>query len=369
MKLLFVSSTTEGGSGRSQRELAARLVGMGHEVVFLVDDGAPARQARWWYGQLSDLAAHLEGRPGHRVADWLEHRLGRRPRRTVIAGTEHLTTPIPQNAVEGVIDGFSPDVVVGNSLERLAWRRIHRVCRRKGIPTVLYVREVTSLAHFVHGEVPELIVANAESLADAVRAQGFECSFVPSVTEVDVTLTESTRRVALAINPMSNRGGDVVWRLAGVLPEIRFVVQESLMLSEEELATVQHHVEHLPNVEFRRAEPPGPRLYRDARVLLVPHRVDNRPRVIAEAQANGIPVIAADMPALAEAVGEGGCCLDTEDVEGWMAVLRMLWNDEDRYQQMASAALAQSRRPDIDPAKVATSFEVLVRGLLDRHPG
>jgi len=49
MRLLFVSSTTVGGSGRSQRELATQLERLGHEVRFLVDAENPARVTRRLY--------------------------------------------------------------------------------------------------------------------------------------------------------------------------------------------------------------------------------------------------------------------------------------------------------------------------------
>lgn len=364
MRLLFVSSTTAGGSGRSQRELAAGLIAHGHEVRFLVDDGRPATYTRWTYGRLSDLTARLEGRPGSRVAAWLEQRPGRRLREFQMAGIHHASAVIPANALRQVIAEFCPDVVVCNSLDRLAWRRIQPICEQLGVPSVLHVRETDSLQHLSFGNVPDALVANAESLQAALRAQGHECAFVPSVIDTDVTRTESTRRVALAINPVDSRGGDIIWKLAAAMPEIPFVVQESWELTGAELATVEHHVAALDNVEFRRSAPPGPNLYGDTRVLLVPYRVDNRPRVIAEAQSNGIPVIAADVPALAEAIGAGGLSVPLEDIDAWASALRSLWNDEVRYEEMAAAAAAHSKRPDIDPQAVTASFEAMLERLL-----
>jgi glycosyltransferase involved in cell wall biosynthesis len=231
---------------------------------------------------------------------------------------------------------------------------------------VLYVRETDSLRHLEQGDVPDLLVANAESLRTALQDLGFVCEFIPSVIDTSTTLTESTRKVAFAINPIASRGVDVIWRLAEATPEISFVVQESWPLSPTDRADVEPRVARLPNVEFRRSAPPGPQLYGDARVLLVPYRVDNRPRVIPESQSNGIPVLAADVPALCEAIGDGGSVVPIDDIDAWVAELRSLWNDQERYGGLAAAALAHSRRPEIDPAAVAREFETLIEQLLQR---
>lgn len=361
MRLLFISGTTVGGSGRSQRELAAQLVNRGHTVRFLVDDDQRAPVTRWLYGHLSDLSVRLAGSRLEPVSTWLRTRLGRRTSSVTIGGLHHQVTPVPQNALPDELRGFRPDVVVANSVERWAWRLIHETCSAAGVPTTLYVREDDSLRHLESGAVPDVLVANAESLAERLRADGFECAFVPSVVDVSVTRTESSRRVALAINPARSRGGDIVWKVAELLPEIGFVVQESWPLSGEELEEVQRHAEALPNVEFRRAAPPGPKLYGDARVLLVPYRVDNRPRVILEAQASGIPVIIGDVPALIEAIGEGGVSVPLESIDAWAGSIRSLWEDEARYQGLVEAAWAHGHRPEVDPGAVTARFEELLR--------
>jgi glycosyltransferase involved in cell wall biosynthesis len=366
VRFLFVSSTTVGGSGRSQRELATQLEHGGHEVRFIVDGGAPAGVSRRSYEQLSDLAARTSRFPGARVTAWLERLPGRRTKAIEIDGRLHATSPVPQNALSDEIAGFAPDVVVANSLERLAWRRVHQVCARHGVPAVLYVRETDSLRHLETGEVPDLLIANAESLQTALQHLGYACEFIPSVIDTTTTLTDSTRRVAFAINPIASRGVDVIWRVAEAAPEIPFVIQESWPLSHEELAHVEQHLVTLPNVEFRRNAPPGPELYGDARVLLVPYRVDNRPRVITEAQSNRIPVLAADVPALREAIGAGGSVVAPDDIDAWVLELRALWCDQGHYDCLADAALAHSKRPDNDPAAVAARFEGLIVQLLER---
>lgn len=361
MRLLFVSGTTVGGSGRSQRELANQLVELGHELRFLVDPESTGRVTRWWYEHLSDLAVRAHGRRVARPVNTFESIPGRRCREVTIEGLVHFTSPVPENAAPHLIESFRPDVVVGSSIPRLAWRKIGRLCAARRIPTMLYLREDVALNHLEAGARPaDSIVANSESLARAVRKLGVDCSFIPSVVDTGVTATESSRRVALVVNPIESRGVNLVWKIAERLPQLHFVLQESWPLDPVQLATVRRNVERLSNLELRRAAAPGPDLYGDARVLLVPYRVDNRPRVIAEAQANGIPVVAADVPALVEAVGPGGIVVASEDIDGWCAAIAQLWADEDVYDAMVAGARSHSTRDEISPVAVARRFERLV---------
>lgn len=369
MNLLFVSGTTGGGSGRSQRELAKQLSLQGTSVSFIVDDKDPARAARWAYGQLSDLSVRFNGRPSGAIVARVRDAIGRSPQTRVIDGLKHATSPVPQNTAARFINAHRPDAVVVNSVERWAWRRLHALCQSEGVPTILYIREEDSLEHLTTGALPTVLVANAEALALRMRAKGFECAFVPSVIDTGVTKTRSTRKVALAINPIASKGVDLIWQLADEMSEIDFVVQESWPLEGAEEVTVAAEVASRPNVAFRRRRAPGPDLYSDARVLLVPYQMDSRPRVILEAQANGIPVIVGDVPALREAIGAGGLSVPLDSVPAWVEVLRSLWDDEQRYTALSDAARTHGHRSEVSPAAVARAFEHLVHDAVTKAGG
>lgn len=330
-------------------------------MLFLVDDGTPDRSRRFVYEQLADLAVRWGPRPGHRVVRFFENEPGRRTHTVLVDGLEHRVTPVPENAAQDVIRDFRPDVVISNSILRITWRKVRELCDNSSVATVVYVREVASMNHFTLGRQPgDVIVANASSLARDVEALGYPCVVLPSVIEVDVTSVDSLRTVALVINPIASHGIDIIWQLARALPEIAFVIQQSWPLDDGALASLERTAAELPNVEFRRAVPAGTSLYSDAKVLLVPHRIDNRPRVIAEAQANGIPIIASNTPGLAEAVGDGGVLVDMDDIDGWVESIRLVWADVAAYDGLAERAWAHSRRPEIDPEQVTIAFEKLL---------
>lgn len=362
MRVLFISGTTVGGSGRSQRELAARLIRRGHEVSFVVDDEAPSRIRRFIYERCADGAVRWGERPGARIIRLLERQPGKRTRRATLGGIAHRITPVPENAARAAIEMFRPDVVVGNSILRLTWRKVRQLCDERAIATVFYVREVASMNHFTLGVTPaHRIVANATSLAQQVREHGYPCSVLPSVIEIDVTTATTSRRVALVINPIPSHGIDLIWQLAERLPDVPFIIQQSWPLGREVVESIEQIAARYPNVAFRPPAPAGASLYSDARLLLVPHRIDNRPRVIAEAQANGIPVVASHTPGLEEAVGPGGILVDMNDLDEWVSTVRTLWTNDVTYDALVDRAIKHSQRPEIDPERITAAFEELLR--------
>jgi glycosyltransferase involved in cell wall biosynthesis len=98
-------------------------------------------------------------------------------------------------------------------------------------------------------------------------------------------------------------------------------------------------------------------IYADARVLFAPYE-DSRPRVVAEAQANGLPVLGARVPGLVEAIGPGGVLVDFDaPAEAWAEALASLWDDPAEYQRVSEAARAHSQRHDMRPDLLAQQFE------------
>ena len=192
------------------------------------------------------------------------------------------------------------------------------------------------------GAAPDLLVANAASHVAAAHAAGYESEMVPSVIEIERARTETTRRAVLLVNPIRLLGGDRLFPLAEARPDIPFVIQESGLMSDDERREVHRLAASYANVEVREFASDPAAVFADAGVLLVPHRVDNRPRVVLEAQANGIPVIASNYPGLVESIGAGGVTVaDTDDPTPWLAALGALWDDADGYARVSELARAR----------------------------
>jgi glycosyltransferase involved in cell wall biosynthesis len=299
---------------------------------------------------------------------WMLRRSGNRVRPSEAAHSKVLVFSArhPENAYRSLVDRQRPDAVVVNSVSRAAWRWIHDDLRRLQIASVLYVREAHALTHLtVSGVAPDLLVANAAAHARALEEAGHPAHLVPSVVDRSAAAVESTRSTALLVNPIAENHIDVVLRMARLRPDIPFVLQESWPLDASYLADLRSNLSGLPNVEFRARVAQPSDVYHDAKVLLATYPT-NRPRVIAEAQHNGIPVLALDLPALNEAVGPGGRFVRNDaSPEEWTAALAALWDDPATYERFSIAARTHDRRPEMDPDLLARLFAQAVERVIE----
>ena len=254
---------------------------------------------------------------------------------------------------------FKPDVlvcVVGGS-HTINFTKL--LCQSAGdLPTLIYIFDVEGVA-FAADPVcaASHVIANAEVIASLIADHRFPPPVVPCIVDFNDFKTESTREVVLYINPHPRKGVNLAWAIAEAAPDLKFVFQESWRLNEKRRMEVITRAQNLANVEFRSAIDQPAEIYRDARVLLAPYGPE-RPRVIDEAQANGIPVVASDVPGLDESVGTGGVLVDPAGpIDAWIAVLDRLQTDKAYYDKLVDAAFRNSQRAEIQPQYLTEIFE------------
>ncbi len=369
MRVLFVSGSPAAGSLQSTSELAARLHRRGHAAAILQQSRGGGLQTSV-HKRLVNLTVKLGSRPPAAAVAALGRRIGRRPNPldpgAPVARWEAI---LPENALGAVVRQFRPQIVVANSVDRMAWRQMRSDLSAAGIPSALYLREESALGHLtISGAPADLHLANAEAHSEQVRALGFDCVTVPSVVELGRCLVESTRERVLLVNPIQLYGVEIALGLARARPDVQFAFAESWRLSDTERAELVARLRDLPNVELRARVDDPSRLYRDARVLLVPYPQNNRPRVVLEAQVNGIPVLARDIPALREAVGAGGVLVASDaPIEEWAQALDAMLEPE-RYRELERRAREHSTRADVDPEKIVTRFVDAVAAFVEPAP-
>ncbi len=365
MRLLFVSGTSVGGAARSTYELAEIMRQRGHTVATLMtDDAATAviERHKRWLNSCVKLDRHPLTRPFATVVNSLRRTIG--CARSHAAGHAHpaWTCPLPENAFEATFRECTPDVVIVNSVERPAWRYIRQFCADLGIPTVLYVREASGVRHLVDPPAAaSIIMANAEAHAVEVRALGFDCAVVPSVVETEKCITATDRTEIVMVNPVTMYGIDLALDIAQRLHHLPFTFVESWPLTEHERDALTKKCRTLGNARLLPYQDDPRQVYAHAKVLLMLCTVASRPRVVLEAQANGIPVLAVDRPGHGEVVGPGGILVAPDALlDEWVETLSNLWNDADLYEQLRLAALDHARRHDATPTAVAERFESLL---------
>ena len=370
LNFMFISNETRGGSSVSQRQLARRLTDRGHRVEILAAT-PQSRVIRPLYDHQVDLSTKLRGRAIQPALLALQRPAGRRIRRIDTPDHPTWVCAVPENGFRTLRRQMHPDVVVASSIDRVSWRRIRRQLQAAGIPSILYLREASGQGHLtISAAPPDLLLANAESLAVAARAAGSTCEVVPSIVELDRSRTATTREVALLVSPIEMLGGDRVWNLARARPDIPFVLRESNIMSDGERDAVVRQLPDHPNVTLEPYTTSPADIYRKARILLVPHRVDNRPRVILEAQSNGIPVLATAFPGLSEAVGGGGALVPNDATpEAWVQALSAMWDDRIRYPQLVDEARSHASRDEVVPERIVERFEQLVERLVADSSG
>jgi glycosyltransferase involved in cell wall biosynthesis len=85
-------------------------------------------------------------------------------------------------------------------------------------------------------------------------------------------------------------------------------------------------------------------------------------RVIIEACANGIPVVARSVGGIPEAMGASGVLLaESDPPERWAEAIEAILSQPDRYADLSQRARANAAREEFDEAEITTRFMGMVQ--------
>lgn len=235
-----------------------------------------------------------------------------------------------------------------------------RTAIQAGAPAIAYVHHTVLEdlgAPFTHARLAH--AASSRFMAGRLRERlGVEAAVLPPLVEPDSYRTETSRRVVTFVNPIPRKGVEIAFELAARRPDIPFEFVESWILRGRVMRLLQARAAHHGNVRLLRRVDDMRSLYARTRLVLIPSLCEESwGRVATEAQASGIPALAAALGGLPEAVGTGGILLDrAASPAEWEAALARIWDDPAEYARLSRAASEHAARPEIRPDAIFTRF-------------
>ncbi len=263
----------------------------------------------------------------------------------------------PLAALASLCRSGEPPVVVAAS------GAVFDLCRtaiEAGAPAIAYVHHTVLEdlgTPFAHARLAH--AASSRFMAELLRDRlGIEAAVLPPLVEPQSYRTETSRRVVTFVNPIPRKGVEIAFALAARRPDIPFEFVEAWILRNRVVRLLQARAAHHGNVRLLRRVGDMRGVYARSRLVLMPSLCEESwGRVATEAQASGIPALAAARGGLPEAVGAGGILLDrAASPAEWEAALARIWDDPAEYARLSRAASEHAARPEIRPDAILARF-------------
>ena len=269
----------------------------------------------------------------------------------------------PVKVVDKVLERFEPSAVVVTSGSYAA---LSMAFSRRGVPTIAYLRDVemANMGGTLEREPHIRYICNSRFNAARMTAvAGIQPAVIPPLVRPERVRTDTSRSRVLFVNPVPKKGVDLVFSLAKMRPDIAFDVVECWPLSGAEWDRLAACARATSNVILHRTQRDPSRLYRHAKIVLVPSVWEESwGRVVTEAHCSGIPALASNRGGLPESVGPGGILVAHDaPLEQWCVALSEIWDDSARYSTLVEAARRYAQRREIQPGVLIDRFVRLVK--------
>ena len=230
----------------------------------------------------------------------------------------------------------------------------------RGVPVVAATHNTrAAVVRGLRARAPDLVVHNAEATRAALTSR-WPHRGVPQVV----------CRPTVDLEAFQPRPGphDQVLMVGGSRPKGVEVLRALLGKRDDRWLLVRGGYGPQVRIEDRRLQVMGhtsdmPGVYGRARVLIAPSVTESYGRVVVEALACGVPVLASDLPGMREAGGDAATYLPVGMPHRWAAALRAL-DDPDVYADAVARGLAHvaTLDPVGDLDRVADAVESLPLG-------
>jgi len=267
---------------------------------------------------------------------------------------------------EDIVGSFCPDVLI---TQLLGAGDFADVAIKRGVRPVVLLRDMDDVPFDDRQAKDRRItfVSNSKAVQRwALDTYAIDSSIIYPPIDLTVFRRAATPKYVTFINPTAPKGVDLAIEIARASPDILFLFVESWPLDPVEYSDLAGRLSSVPNVTLWRRRTNVQEVYDVTRLLIVPSRWEEAfGRVVVEAQACGIPVVARDVGGLSEAVGLGGKVLaGTATAQDWASEIEALMHCNDGlYGRLQSAALENARCGEWNAEKAVDRLERLLIGL------
>ena len=258
---------------------------------------------------------------------------------------------------------FRPDIV----LTQLSYSgEIANWALREGVQPVIFLRDA-SWVPFDRANATDArirFVANSSYISSwAEREFGMRPPVIYPPIDVSSFRRARAPHFVTLINPVGDKGLDLVLVVAKMLPQIPFLLVESWPLGVDAETKLKAQLRLLENVSYRKRAMDVQSIYDVTRILIVPSSWPEAfGRVIVEAQACAVPVIGRCVGGIPEAIGRGGIVLhESTGPDVWAEAIASLFADDERLRKLGAAALDNATQGPWTPSRVSEDFESLFR--------
>ncbi len=350
-----------GGAQISTLTLAQQLSEKGHEVeICFPQEFEETFGQRWW--------RQLIGR--HGVP---RRRLGIRQVVFRSLRTTRFETYLAQ--VHQHILGTKPDlVIVGEG------RTIDVAIRLCGLPNLaIFFRDVELdfqsqwTAHEARQQLAEMTFHGiANSAFVAAHFQQLTAKNIPHFPPmIDLSKYEASTsepflkgEEVLFVNPVPLKGLHLALEIVDLLPDVPFCFLEAWPLKGDIEEEVMKELEARPNIRFQRAISDIRQAFARSGCVIVPSKWEEAwCRVISEAQAWGLPVIARDIGGIEEALGGAGILMDRDaDPASWAQAIQELFRAPERQEKLRALGFERAKADDLRGDALVKHIENLANG-------
>ena len=236
-----------------------------------------------------------------------------------------------------------------------------------GARAVVWVPDVSAetLAGLPRGGPGVLVAGCSQFVAERLRERhGVPARVLrPAIRFADYRAADWRPEHVTLVNPRRFKGLEVVLAVAARLRHRRFVLVDSWQVSRRERLELRVRLVRHPNVRLQCRVPDLRSIYARTALLLVPSQCeDASPRVILEAQVNGIPVVASRRGGIPEVLADGGVLLAHDAAaDRWVDAVEGILADRGRAAALSLLALANVARPELAPASIVDALLAMVR--------